>query len=136
MAEENKLQEVMVGLAAQVFKYMTSEEASAMFDRGGIREADLAKALVQIIKRYPQPQTKSPRIRRHVVELAIWMMQDRRENVETFKNLGMVEYLEGITETTSEVESFNIFSGAIGLNRYKTSIHSLVETAMNLLKDE
>ncbi|KAI3770853.1 hypothetical protein L6452_02000 [Arctium lappa] len=136
MAEENKLQEVMVGLAAHVFKYMTSEEASAMFDTGGIREADLAMALVQILKRYPQPQTKTPRIRRHVVELSIWMMKDRRANIQTFKNLGMEEYLEGITETTSEVESFNIFSGAIGLSRYKTSIHSLVETAMNLLTDE
>nr|XP_043619895.1 uncharacterized protein LOC122591712 [Erigeron canadensis] len=136
MTEEIKLQEVMVGLAAHVFKYMTSQEASVMFKRAGIQETDLAMALVQILKKYPQPQTKVPRVRRYVVELAIWMMKDTRANIKTFKNLGIREELEGITETTSEVESFNIFSGAIGLSRYKTSIHSLVETAMNLLADE
>ncbi|XP_076931340.1 uncharacterized protein LOC143596444 [Bidens hawaiensis] len=135
MTEENKLQEVMVGLAAHVFKYMSSEEANAMFKRAGIQEADLAMALVQILKRYPQPQTKIPRIRRYVVELAIWMMKDSC-NIQIFKNLGFEHELEGITETTSEVESFSIFSGAIGLSRYKVSIHSLVETAMNLLTDD
>ncbi|KAK1435930.1 hypothetical protein QVD17_01703 [Tagetes erecta] len=133
MREENKLQEVMVGLAAHIFKYMSSEEARAMFTRAGIKESDLGMTLVQILKKYPQPQTKVPRIRRHVVELAIWMMNDSRANIETFKSLGLEQELEGIMESTSEVESFNIFSGAIGLSRYKISIHSLVETAMNLI---
>ncbi|KAD4385023.1 hypothetical protein E3N88_25191 [Mikania micrantha] len=136
MTEENKLQEMMVGLASQVLKYMTSEEASDMFKIARIQEADLAMALVQILKKYPQPQTKIPRIRRYVVELAIWMMKDSRMNIQIFKNLGLEQELEGITETTSEVESFNIFSGAIGLSRYKMSIHSLVETAMNLLTND
>ncbi|XP_076933357.1 uncharacterized protein LOC143599247 [Bidens hawaiensis] len=136
MTEENKLQEVMVGLAAHVFKYMSSEEANAMFRRAGIQEADLAMALLQILKRYPQPQTMIPRIRRYVVELAIWMMRDSRKNIQIFKSLAFERELEGITETTSEVESFSIFSGAIGLSRYKVSIHSLVETAMNLLTDD
>ncbi|KAI3687224.1 hypothetical protein L1987_80918 [Smallanthus sonchifolius] len=135
MTEDNKLQEVMVGLAAHIFKYMTSEEASAMFTTAGIQEADLAMALVQILKKYPQPQTKIPRIRRHTLELAIWMMKDSSTNIQIFKNLGLEQELEGIIETTSEVESFSIFSGAIGLSRYKISIHSLVETAMNLLAD-
>lgn len=135
MTEESKLQEVMVGLAAHVFKYMSSEEAKDMFTRAGIKETDLALTLVQILKKYPQPHTKVPRIRRHVVELAIWMMHDSRANIQTFKNLGLEQELEGITETTSEVESFNIFSGSIGLSRYKISIHSLVETAMNLIAE-
>ncbi|XP_071721768.1 uncharacterized protein [Rutidosis leptorrhynchoides] len=136
MTEESKLQEVMVGLAAHVFKYMTSKEASDMFARAEIHEADLATALVHILKKYPQPQAKTPRIRRYVVELAICMMKDKRTNIQIFKNLGMVEELEGIMETTSELESFNTFSGAIGLSRFKISIHSLIETAMNLLIDE
>lgn len=136
MTEENKLQEVMVGLASHVFKYMTSQEASAMFQRCGIQEVDLAMALVHILKKYRQPQTKTPRIRRYVLELAIWMMKDTRRNIQIFKNYGMEQELEGIIETTSEVESFSIFSGVVGLSRYKTSIHSLVEIAMMLLTDE
>lgn len=135
MTEENKLHEVMVGLAAHVFKFMTSEESSIMFERAGIQEAELARALVQILKKCPYPPTKTPRIRRFVIELAIWMMRDKETNIQTFKNLGLQEELESVTETTSELESFNIFSGAIGLSRYSTTIHSIVETAMKLLAD-
>ncbi|KAI3701828.1 hypothetical protein L6452_27195 [Arctium lappa] len=136
MTDDIKLQEVMVGLAAHMFKFMTSEETNAMFERSGILDDELAMVLVETLKKYPHPQTKTPRIRRYVIELAIWMMKDKSRNIQTFKNLGMMEELEGVTETTSELESFNIFCGAIGLSRYKISIHSLVETAMNLMADE
>ncbi|CAH1449591.1 unnamed protein product [Lactuca virosa] len=137
MTDDMKLQEVMVGLAAHMFRFMTSEEANAMFEQSGIHDDELAVALVQILKKCPYPPMKTPRIRRYVIELAIWMMmKDNVRNIKTFKNLGMMEELEGVTETTSELESFNIFSGAIGMSRYKISIHSLVETAMKLMADE
>ncbi|KAI3496425.1 hypothetical protein L1887_38786 [Cichorium endivia] len=137
MTDDLKLQEVMVGLAAHMFKFMTSEEANAMFERSGLHEVELATTLVQILKKCPYPPTKTPRIRRYVIELAIWMMmKDNVRNIQTFKNLGMMEELEGVTETTCELESFNIFSGAIGMSRYKISIHSLVETAMNMMADD
>lgn len=135
MTGDIKLQEVMVGLAAHMFKFMPLEEANSMFKRSEIRDVELAFTLVQILKKYPNPPTKTPRIRRYTIELAIWMMKENVTNIQTFKNLGMMEELEGVTETTSELESFNIFSGAIGLSRYKMSIHSLVETAMKLMAD-
>ena len=92
--------------------------------------------LVLILKKCPYPPTRTPRIRRYVIELAIWMMmKDNVGNIKTFKDLGMMEQLEGVTETTCELESFNIFSGAIGMSRYKISIHSLVETATNFMAD-
>ncbi|KAK6265909.1 hypothetical protein QUC31_016746 [Theobroma cacao] len=135
MSEENKLQEVMVGLAAQVFKHMTSEESSIMFDRAGIKEEELAKALVQILQKYYHPSAKVPRIRRFAIELAIWMMHDKAKNVYIFNGLGMEKELEGVLETTAELESFNIFSGTVGLSRHSTTIHSLVETALKLLRE-
>lgn len=126
----------MTGLAAQAFRYMTSEETSSMFERAGIREAGLAGALVQILKKNPYPPIKTPRIRRFAIELAIWMMRDKDTNIKMFRDLGMVEELENVTETTSELESFNIFSGTVGISRHSTTIHSLVETAMQLLESE
>ena len=45
-----------------------------------------------------------------MIELAIWMMKEREENIHTFKDLGMEEVLEGVLETTSELESFNVGS--------------------------
>lgn len=135
MSEENKLQEVMVGLAANVFTFMTSSESRRVFEDSGITEAELANKLVQILKKHKYPPTKVPRIRRFVIELAIWMMKDEAENIQTFTDLGMEEVLEGVLETTSELESFNVFSGTVGLNRHNLTIHSLVETALKLLED-
>ncbi|KAF9678069.1 hypothetical protein SADUNF_Sadunf08G0173600 [Salix dunnii] len=135
MSEESKLQEVMIGLAAEAFKFMTSQESNTMFNRAGIKEAELADNILQILRRYQNPPVKVPRIRRFSIELAIWMMQNNTENVRTFKELGMEKELEWVLESTAEVESFNIFSGTFGLSRHSTTIHSLVETAMQLLED-
>ncbi|KAI4317725.1 hypothetical protein L6164_025572 [Bauhinia variegata] len=135
MSEENKLQEVMVGLAANVFKFMTPEESSIAFEEAGIIEDQLAYKLVEILKKYKYPPTKVPRIRRFVIELAIWMMKDKAANIRTFKYLGMEEVLEIVLETTSELESFTVFSGTVGMNRHNVSIHSLVEAALKLLED-
>ncbi|KAH7857969.1 hypothetical protein Vadar_018445 [Vaccinium darrowii] len=132
--EENKLQEVMVGLAVNVFEFMTSEESSIMFKSAGIQDAELAGALVQILRNYQNPAIKTPRIRRFVIELAIWMMRHKETNVQIFKDLGMRKEMESVIETTSELENFNSFSGVVGMSRHSTTIHSLVETAMKLLE--
>lgn len=135
MAGENKLQEVMVGLAAHVFKFMDPQESSRMFERARITEAELAYALVGILRKYQQPHIKIPRIRRFSIELAIWMMREKASNVRLFRDLGMEKELEGVLETTAELESFNMFSGTVGMSRHSTTIHSLVETALELLMD-
>ncbi|KAL7251922.1 hypothetical protein ACSBR1_013722 [Camellia fascicularis] len=135
-SEESKLQEVMIGLAAHVFKFMTTEESSIVLERAGIQVAELASVLVQILKKHKYPATKTPRIRRFVIELAIWMVRDKETNVQIFKGLGMEKELESVTDTTSEIENFNVFSGTVGLSRHITTIHSLVETAMKLLEDK
>ena len=135
MSEENKLLEVMLGLAASVFKFMTSQEASIMFEKAGVTEAELAYRLVQILKQHKRPPIKIPRIRRFATELAIWMMRDKATNVPTFKELGMENVLVGVLETTAELESFSVFSGTVGLSRHSTTMHSLVETALRLLEE-
>lgn len=135
MTEDTKLQEVMIGLAAHVFKFMTSEESTATFQTAGIKEKDLADKLVQILKDNQYPSLKVPRMRRFTLELAIWMMKDKKANIHIFKNLGLEMELEYMIETISDIESFNIFSGTVGLSRHSTTIHSLIETAMKLMTD-
>ncbi|KAK2982255.1 hypothetical protein RJ640_016385, partial [Escallonia rubra] len=121
--------EAMVGLAAQVFKYMTTQESSAMFERAGVQEAELAKKLVQILKSSKGVSL----LRRYVVELAIVMMREKDTNVQHFKDLGMEKELEHVLETTTQRESFYLIGGSFGVSRHGTPIHSLVETAMELL---
>ncbi|CAK7332975.1 unnamed protein product [Dovyalis caffra] len=135
MSEEKKLQEVMVGLAAEAFKFMTSQEFNIMFERAGIKEGELANKVVQILRKYENPSVKVPRIRRFSIELAIWMMRNNAANAHNFKELGLEKELESVLESTNEIESFNIFSGTFGLSRHSTTIHSLVETALQLMED-
>lgn len=135
MAEKDKLQEVMVGLAAQAFKFLTAQESSVLFQRAGYGETDLARALVQILKSYQNPSVKVPSIRRFAIELSIWMMRDKATNVQVFRFLKLDEDLENVLETTSELERFHIFSGSIGLSTHSVTIHSLVENALMLLQN-
>ncbi|KAL0457287.1 UNVERIFIED_CONTAM: hypothetical protein Slati_1067900 [Sesamum latifolium] len=135
MKEENKLQEVMIGAASCIFKFMSSQDSGTMFRKAGIREFDLAHRLLLILKKYEYPSIKVPSIRRYTIELAIWMMRENNTNVRTFKTLGLEKELESVMETTSELESFNIFSGTVGLCRHRVEMHTLVETAMKLLED-
>ncbi|KAI3469497.1 hypothetical protein Pfo_026160 [Paulownia fortunei] len=136
MQEENKLQEVMIGAAACIFKFISSQDSRIMFQKAGIREFDLAHRLFLILKKYQYPSIKVPSIRRYAIELAIWMMRDNNTNIRTFESLGMEKELESVMETTTELESFNIFSGTVGLYRHKMAMHSLVETAMKLMEEE
>ncbi|KAK4379913.1 hypothetical protein RND71_001775 [Anisodus tanguticus] len=133
---EEQIQEVMMGLGAHIFKFITPEESSIMFQRAKIQEIELAAKLVEILRKHQHPSIKVPRTRRFVIELSIWMMRDKRTNIQVLRNLGMDTELEYIIETTSELESFNVFSGTVGMNRHSVTIHSLVDTAMKLLAGE
>ncbi|CAM8989841.1 unnamed protein product [Rhodiola kirilowii] len=136
LSEENKLQEVMVGFAVHIFKFMNVEESNEVFERAGIIEADLAYTLVCILKKHQYPPVRFPRIRRFAIDLSIWMMREKEENVRLFRDLGLKDELHSVLETTAEIENFNIFSGTVGLSRHSTTIHSLVESALKLLKEK
>ncbi|KAJ8434157.1 hypothetical protein Cgig2_000877 [Carnegiea gigantea] len=135
VSKEIELQEAMTGLAARAFKFMTCEESGLMFKRSEVKEQELAMALIDILKKHQYPSTRIPRIRRFAIELATWMMRDQK-NIHIFKNLGLENELENVLDSTSEVESFNILSGPVGLSRFKSSIQSLVDTALDLLKNK
>ncbi|KAJ4954763.1 hypothetical protein NE237_011546 [Protea cynaroides] len=137
MSAENKLQEVMLGLAAQVFKFTNPQERNEAFNQShqtGITEQKLAMKLQEILELYAYPSFEFPRMRRFAIELAISMIETNREWVHTFNDLGMKKALETLAETTSEIESFDIFDGIIGLSRHVTPIHKIVENALELLQ--
>ncbi|XP_073123251.1 uncharacterized protein [Henckelia pumila] len=135
MKEDDKLQEVMIGAAVSIFNLMKSEDSKIMLKKAGVGESDLARRLFSILKKYQDPSIKVPSIRRYAIELAMWMMRDDATNTRSFVSLGMERELESVLETTSELESFNIFSGAVGLCRHRIPMHSLVETAIKMLKE-
>ncbi|XP_058082368.1 uncharacterized protein LOC131230462 [Magnolia sinica] len=133
MSEEKKLQEIAVGLAAQIFRFMDAHELGIAFDQSGIDETKLATELVLILQKHQYPSTKVPRIRRFVIELAICMMKAKEKNIQIFKDLEMEKELKNVAGTTSELECFVVFSGSVGLSRHRTTVYSLVDTALQLL---
>ena len=133
MVEKEKLLEVSVGLATQIFRFITPEEYVEKLENTGTEDAEFAKQLVEILKRYNYPEIKVPRIRRFVIELVICLMKFQRRYIQFFRNLAADEVLKSVAETTSELESFNVFSGSVGLSRHAITISSLVETALELM---
>lgn len=133
MVEKEKLLEVSVGLATQIFRFITHEEYVEKLENTGTEDAEFAKQLVEILKRYNYPEIKVPRIRRFVIELVICLMKFQQRYIQFFQNLAADEVLKSVAETTSELESFNVFSGSVGLSRHAITISSLVETALELM---
>lgn len=133
MSEKEKLLEVSIGLAAQICKFMGATEYAKELERAGIKESDLVEKLVQILKEYNYPQIKVPRIRRFVIEQAIWMMKSQASYIQLFKNFEMDKLLESVAESTSELERFHVFSGSVGLSKHRRSLSSVVDTAIELM---
>ncbi|KAG6466213.1 uncharacterized protein LOC122036605 [Zingiber officinale] len=134
LKEKGKLLEVSVGLATQLCKITNHGEFSRALEQAGIQEIELVEKLVDILKEYDYPDIRVPRIRRFVIEQAIWMMNSDGNSVGLFEKFGMERLLESVEETTSELECFHIFSGSVGLSRHKETMSYLVETASNIMR--
>ncbi|XP_010906014.3 uncharacterized protein [Elaeis guineensis] len=135
MYEKDKLLEVSIGLATQICKFMGPTEYAVELERAGIKETDLVEKLVQILREHSYPEIKVPRIRRFVIEQAIWLMKSHRNYIQLFKNLEMEKLLESVAETTSELECFHVFSGSVGLSKHRRSLSSVVDTAIELMSN-
>ncbi|XP_074560890.1 uncharacterized protein LOC141817107 [Curcuma longa] len=133
MKEKEKLLEVSIGLATQLCKITNPDEFSQALKKAEIQEIDLVEKLVEILKEYEYPDIKVPRIRRFVIEQAIWMMNSDSNSVGLFEKFGMESLLESVAETTSELECFHIFSGSVGLSRHRKTMSYLVETTSSIM---
>lgn len=131
MLEEDKLQEVGIGLLAQIIRINGSP---GMLNREV--ELELAAKLVQTLRRYKYPSTRVPRIRRFVIELTMVMMKAKEVNIGIFRKLGLEEELLRVGETTSEIECFNIFSGGVGLCPHSETVQLLVDVTMGLFHQD
>ncbi|URD73541.1 hypothetical protein MUK42_35196 [Musa troglodytarum] len=133
MTAEMKQLEVSLGLAIQVYRFMDAQEYAKKLEQHSIKDVDFAERLVKILQKYNYPCPKVPRIRRFVLEIIIWMMNSDRKYIRFFTELGMEKELECVSETTSELECFDVFSGSVGLSRHNTPLCVLVDIALELM---
>ncbi|CAN6452805.1 unnamed protein product [Victoria cruziana] len=135
MSAENRSLEVAIGLAAQVLRLTDASQFHIALACAGTDISRLAEKLVQVLKDYPSPSTKAPRMRRFVTELIIAMMQVETQSRGLFKKLELEEELKCVAETTSELECFNVFSGSVGLSPHTTPLQSLLDMAQGLINN-
>ena len=135
MVEEMKLLEVSLGLATQIFRFISYEEYVEELNKAGIQEVEFAERSVQLLKTYNYPSIKVPRIRRFLIDVAIWLMTSDEKYIKVFKSSGMEAELHNVAETMSELECFNVFSGSVGLSRHNRALSSLVDTALDLIAE-
>ncbi|XP_020702543.1 uncharacterized protein LOC110114116 [Dendrobium catenatum] len=131
--EKEKLLEVSIGLALQILKLGNPEDGRNEIERAGIKDENFVEKLVEILRRYENPESKVPRMRRFVIGLAATLMEYEDKYIELFRDSGMEQVLMRVADTTSELECFNVFSGSVGLGRHEVTISSLVDTALDLL---
>lgn len=134
MVHKEKPLEISIGLAIQILRFTSPEDYTEKLERAGYTDADFASQLVQILGRYVSPDIKVPRIRRFLIELAIWMMKSQLKYIQIFKNLQADEAFKGVAETTSELENFCFFSGSVGLGKDNTTLSILVDKALELME--
>eukprot|EP00253_Pinus_taeda_P021903 PITA_21903 len=128
--------EAAIGLAAQIFNFMTISKRDFQFEElGGVSTTSLISKVVDVFWNHPYPLKVVPNIRRFNIELLIALMKKDKAALETRSETvtALEAALKGVIKTTSDWEYYNAFSGSVGLSRHGRSMRSLAETAMELL---
>ncbi|KAJ7544979.1 hypothetical protein O6H91_09G101400 [Diphasiastrum complanatum] len=130
--ETGKMQEATLGLASQLVSLLRAHEYDDICRQKIDREILLAKLMSFI------PDLKLcnalPKIRRYTVELVTALIIQDEFFLEEFRKADLELHLLKILETTSEVESFYTFSGALGCNRQTQTMEELVEIVQMQLR--
>ncbi|EPS65785.1 hypothetical protein M569_08988, partial [Genlisea aurea] len=128
-SNDEKVKEAMMGAAAMVVELLPSEIVSEE-----VGTESVARVVSTVLEKYEFPSVKVPNIRRYAVELSVGMMTSA--TVEALDLMGLEEKLASVMKTTSELESFSVFCGTVGVCRHRMSMPSLVEAAMKKLLQE
>jgi hypothetical protein len=134
MVEKEKTLNIFLGLAAQMVQFMEPGELRASLAVAGVVDAVLARTLVQVLQEYNCPSMDVPRVRRYTIELAVAMMRSDVRYVALFVEYGLEDKLRHVAATTSQLECFYVFSGSVGLGHRAVSVHTLVASALELMK--
>ncbi|RLN30892.1 uncharacterized protein C2845_PM05G16340 [Panicum miliaceum] len=133
-ADEPKLLEVSLGLAAQLVRLMGPRELARHLAAAGVTEASLAGRLAGVLAAHAWPSIRAPRVRRFAVELVIALLRAAAPAMAgPMAAAGMGVELRRVAETTSELECFHVFSGSAGLSRHAVGLAALVDAALELM---
>jgi hypothetical protein len=116
--------EASLGLCVQISKLTRMDEFMTIAVVGRIKS---------ILRENIYPNATIPCLRRHVIELVIWIMKTNNSWIQYFKEAGMEKILVQTAESTAEFENFHYFSENFGVMEHPKTISSLVLEAKLLL---
>jgi hypothetical protein len=146
MTGSDRTLEVSVGLTVQICKFIDGVRFAGELRGAGIDERSYVERLASILREHRYPETTVPRMRRFVVQQAIWLMTSSSASdpgggggggaadyVSLLREAGMERLLESIADTTSELECYHAFSGSVGISKHRESFSAAVDAALELL---
>ncbi|KAJ3670790.1 hypothetical protein LUZ60_008216 [Juncus effusus] len=133
MEKKEKLLETSIGLTTQICMLIGQNNFITELERAKIQDKKYVETLTNILREYKFPGIEVPRIRRFVVQQAIWMMKHHKHYVELFKLFEMENLLESVGDSTSDLECFHVFSGSVGISQHRKHLSDLVDAALELL---
>uniref|UniRef100_A0A0E0D0X5 DUF4220 domain-containing protein n=1 Tax=Oryza meridionalis TaxID=40149 RepID=A0A0E0D0X5_9ORYZ len=141
MTGSERTLEVSVGLTVQICKFIDGVRFAGELRGAGIDEKSYVERLASILREHRYPVITVPRMRRFVVQQAIWLMTSSSaaaagggaDYVSLLREAGMEQLLESIADTTSELECYHAFSGSVGISKHRESFSAAVDAALELL---
>ncbi|KAJ7169396.1 hypothetical protein O6H91_Y544200 [Diphasiastrum complanatum] len=128
-------QEALLGFLALMVPSLSTPPYELIFSHTLFTKQTFLNEFMNMVERLPSFDLDSyPRIRRHIVELAIALMRHDNVQRQALKDGQAFEHhLREILETVSEVENYYTISGQIGLTRHLQTMENLIEVAITEL---
>ncbi|KQK21594.1 uncharacterized protein LOC100845964 isoform X2 [Brachypodium distachyon] len=135
MTGSDKTLEVCVGLTTQICRFIDGERFADELRAAGLDERAYVERLVSILRQYRYPEIRVPRMRRFLVQQAVWLVTSSSSALYAglLRELGMERLLESVADTTSELECYHVFSGSVAIGKHRENFSAIVESALQLI---
>ena len=96
MEKRGEHQEVAIGLAARIFKFITKSDFDRVFEESsGVTKSSLILELIKVFERHSRPSHEVPNIRRFSIELLMVVMEMDRVAMLSSLSMEMTIKLKG-----------------------------------------
>ena len=110
MEKRGEHQEVAIGLAARIFKFITKSDFDRVFEESsGVTKSSLILELIKVFGRHPRPSHEVLNIRRFSIELLIAVMEMDKVAMLSSLSMEMTIKLKGaLAHKSSKTGSKNL----------------------------
>ncbi|XP_062182885.1 uncharacterized protein LOC133886990 [Phragmites australis] len=132
MHAKGKQLEALIGLASQIYNVIPEHCIHVLDSQTNV--TGLVQKLVRALNSNKKPSSEYPRMRRVIVEMAIFIVESCPRYATIFREQGMMEALSKVERTPTRLEKYRIFFGDVGVVAESgLPLHDLVARAKGLI---